>query len=130
MNNEYLPPVLKEFKYYKGEVENDSPFPADDVRARYWWGERMFASIDDNERLFTDYMKDVKKWKEKLKKDELQSIQVSTGEFEIIENQLDQYETSDSNLISIMNVEANKSREDYLLDFDYLQVFLIGWYLS
>ena len=53
MNNEYLPPVLKEFKYYKGEAENDSPFPADDVRARYWWGERMFASIDDNERLFT-----------------------------------------------------------------------------
>ena len=69
MNNENLPPVLKEFKYYKGEAENGSPFPSDDVRARYWWGERMFASIDDNERLFTDYMKDVKKWKEKLKKD-------------------------------------------------------------
>ena len=28
--------------------------------------------------------------------------------------------TSDSNLISIMNVEANRSREDYLLDFDYM----------
>ena len=28
--------------------------------------------------------------------------------------------TSDSNLISIMNVEANRSREDYLLNFDYM----------
>jgi len=27
---------------------------------------------------------------------------------------------TDSNIISIMNVDANKSKEDYLLNFDYL----------
>lgn len=67
MSNEYLPPVLKEFKYYNGEEENNSPYPADDVRTRYWWGERMFAGIDEYERLFTEYMKDIKNWKRWLK---------------------------------------------------------------
>ena len=67
MSNEYIPPVLPEFKYYQGEGENNLPFPRNDVRARYWRGERMFAGIHDNERLFTDYMPDVVKWKEWLR---------------------------------------------------------------
>ena len=68
MNNEYNPPILPEFKYYSGEAKSDSPFSKDDVRGRYWWGERMFADVHDNERLFTEYMPDVRKWKEWLKK--------------------------------------------------------------
>ena len=29
------------FKYYNGEDE--SPYPRDDVRSRFWWGEMMFV---------------------------------------------------------------------------------------
>ena len=32
---------MKLFKYYNGEEEN--PFPKDDVRSRFWWGEKMFV---------------------------------------------------------------------------------------
>jgi len=35
------------------------------------------------------------------------------------------YEMSDSGKVTIMSVDANKSREDYLLNFDYLYKFNI-----
>lgn len=65
---EYRPRVLPEFKYYKGEGSEfeDCPFERDDVRSRFWWGERMFVSLD-TEETFKGYAADVVEWCKWLK---------------------------------------------------------------
>lgn len=45
MELENKPIVLPEFKYYKGEEED--PFPEDDIRRKFWWGELMFSRLDN-----------------------------------------------------------------------------------
>lgn len=65
---EYRPRVLPEFKYYKGEGRefSDCPFEREDVRSRFWWGERMFAGLD-TENTFKGYAADVVEWRKWLK---------------------------------------------------------------
>ena len=50
MESENKPIVLPEFKYYKGEEED--PFPEDDIRRKFWWGEMMFSRIPNLEEQF------------------------------------------------------------------------------
>ena len=45
------------FKYYDGEEE--SPFPKDDVRSRFWWGEMMYSKDDHS---FVDWTKEGQIW--------------------------------------------------------------------
>lgn len=52
------------FKYYNGEDE--SPYPRDDVRSRFWWGEMMFSRIPNLEEQFKEYEKDVVRWRKYL----------------------------------------------------------------
>ena len=49
--------VLPEFKYYKGEEKD--PFPEDDIRRKFWWGEQMFSRLDNLEEQFKRFEKDV-----------------------------------------------------------------------
>ena len=64
MESENKPIVLPEFKYYKGEEEN--PFPEDDIRRNFWWGEMMFSQLPDLEAKFEEYEKDALEWREWL----------------------------------------------------------------
>ena len=58
--------VLPEFKYYKGEEED--PFPEDDIRRKFWWGEMMFSRLYDIEEQFKGYEKEVVEWRKFLLK--------------------------------------------------------------
>lgn len=55
MESENKPIVLPEFKYYKGEEED--PFPEDDIRRKFWWGEMMFSRLHNLEEQFKGYEK-------------------------------------------------------------------------
>ena len=67
MNNKYRPKVLPEFKYYKGEgTIDDTPYPREDVRSRFWHGECMFANLD-TEKTIKGYAADVVEWRKWLK---------------------------------------------------------------
>ena len=61
-------PILPEFKYYNGEDEDNCPFPKNDVRSKYWWGERMFSRCSNHYELIHEYEKSVKKWRIWLQK--------------------------------------------------------------
>lgn len=41
------------FKYYKGEKEN--PFSTEDVRAKFWHGEKVFSTTGGNDKEWVDY---------------------------------------------------------------------------
>lgn len=56
----YLNPYEPTLKYY--HRENDNPFPPDDVRNKFWYGEKMFLDLNDKEILLRDYKKDVDEW--------------------------------------------------------------------
>jgi hypothetical protein len=58
--------VLPEFKYYKGEEKD--PFPEDDIRRKFWWGEQMFSRLDNLEEQFKRFEKKVPRWRKWLKK--------------------------------------------------------------
>ncbi len=64
MESENKPIVLPEFKYYKGEEED--PFPEDDIRRKFWWGEMMFSRLHNLEEQFKGYEKDVVRWRKYL----------------------------------------------------------------
>ena len=66
--SEYKPIVLPEFKYYNGEDDDKCPYSRDDVRSNFWWGERMFSSLEDHEKQFKRYEKNVIEWREELLK--------------------------------------------------------------
>lgn len=51
---------LQDFKYYHGENEDACPFSADDVRSRYWYGERMF--FNSQQAFDIDSAKVWRKW--------------------------------------------------------------------
>ncbi len=73
MENYYCPPTLQGFKYYSGESENECPYNKDDVRSRFWWGERMFATGNENrkkdniEDFYQFFKDDTTQWCEWLK---------------------------------------------------------------
>lgn len=52
------------YKYYKGEEK--SPFPEDDVRSKFWWGERMFSRLPNPEKTLHGYEEDAAEWKKRL----------------------------------------------------------------
>lgn len=60
------PIVLPEFKYYNGEEIN--PFPEEDIRSAFWWGEMMFSGLHDLEEQFKRYEIYVVKWRNHLLK--------------------------------------------------------------
>lgn len=66
MESENKPIVLPEFKYYKGEEED--PFPEDDIRRKFWWGEMMFSRLPNLEEQFKGFENDVLRWRKWLKK--------------------------------------------------------------
>lgn len=66
MESENKPIVLPEFKYYKGENENKCPYPKDDTRSKFWWGELMFSRLCNLEEQFKRYEKDVVEWRKYL----------------------------------------------------------------
>ena len=48
---------LQLFKYYKGE--DKSPYPEDDIRSKFWWGEMMYSKGDNS---FVDWAKEGQIW--------------------------------------------------------------------
>jgi len=66
MESEIKPIVLPEFKYFKGEKED--PFPEDDIRRNFWWGEMMFSRLRNLEEQFKVYEKEVIEWRKYLLK--------------------------------------------------------------
>ena len=44
------------YKYYHEEKE--SPFPNDDIRSKFWWGEMMFAQGLETKDDWVDYWKE------------------------------------------------------------------------
>ena len=67
MEEDYKPKVLPEFKYYKGEGTIDNnPYPCEDIRFRFWYGECMFANLD-TEEIIKGYATDVVEWRKWLK---------------------------------------------------------------
>lgn len=66
MESENKPTVLPEFKYYKGEEV--CPFPENDIRRYFWWGEMMFSRLHNLEEQFKRYEKDVVEWRNHLLK--------------------------------------------------------------
>ena len=64
MEEENKPIVLPEFKYYKGEEED--PFPKNDIRRNFWWGEMMFSHLHDLEEQFRGYEEEVVRWRKYL----------------------------------------------------------------
>lgn len=45
------------FKYYKGE--DKSPYPEDDIRSKFWWGEMMYSKGDNS---IVDWTKEGQIW--------------------------------------------------------------------
>ena len=64
--------VLPEFKYYKGEEKD--PFPEDDIRRKFWWGEQMFSRLDNLEEQFKRFEKKSSKMAEMVEETQSKPI--------------------------------------------------------
>lgn len=54
------------FKYYKGEEQD--PFHENDIRGKFWWGEKMFSGLNNQDEILHEYEKDVIEWRTWLQK--------------------------------------------------------------